>query len=281
MDARVGKSFKTWANCLSAPYDYALPIQKPLALMNQQAMAPVVLVTGGAKRVGAEIGRQLHAAGARLALHCRHSRDDADRLAAGFNALRADSALVLQADLLDGDSLPALVEAVVGHFGRLDGLVNNASSFFPTAIGQIGEAAWVDLIGSNLKAPLFLSQAAASWLQESGGAIVNIIDIHAERPLKGYPLYCAAKAGLLGLTRALALELAPRVRVNGVAPGPIEWPDDGQLAPAERDAIVAHTLLGRTGTPSDIARTVRFLLFDAPYITGQIVSVDGGRSAHL
>ena len=249
--------------------------------MNQQAMAPVVLVTGGAKRVGAEIARQLHAAGARLALHCRHSRDDADRLAADFNALRPDSALVLQADLLDGDSLSALVETVVGHFGRLDGLVNNASSFFPTAIGQIGEAAWVDLIGSNLKAPLFLAQAAAPWLQESGGAIVNIIDIHAERPLKGYPLYCAAKAGLLGLTRALALELAPRVRVNGVAPGPIEWPDDGQLAPAERDAIVAHTLLGRVGTPSDIARTVRFLLFDAPYITGQIIPVDGGRSAHL
>ena len=280
-EVRGGKSFKTWANYPSAPYDYALHIQKPQALMNQQAMAPAVIVTGGAKRVGAEIARQLHDAGARLALHCRHSRDDADRLAAGFNALRPDSALVLQADLLDGDSLPALVEAAVAHFGRLDGLVNNASSFFPTAIGKIDEAAWVDLIGSNLKAPLFLSQAAAPWLQESGGAIVNIIDIHAERPLKGYPLYCAAKAGLLGLTRALALELAPRVRVNGVAPGPIEWPDDGQLAPAERDAIVAHTLLGRVGTPSDIARTVRFLLFDAPYITGQIIPVDGGRSAHL
>jgi len=249
--------------------------------MNRQAVAPVVLVTGGAKRVGAEIARQLHAAGARVALHCRHSRLEADRLAAELNERRPASALVLHADLLDCASLPGLVEALVGHFGRLDGLVNNASSFFPTPIGQIDEAAWSDLVGSNLKAPLFLSQAAAPWLQESGGAIVNIVDIHAERPLKGYPLYCAAKAGLLGLTRALALELAPRVRVNGVAPGPIEWPDDGQLPLAEREAIVAHTLLGRVGEPSDIARTVRFLLFDAPYITGQIIPVDGGRSAHL
>jgi pteridine reductase len=167
------------------------------------------------------------------------------------------------------------------RFGRLDGLVNNASSFFPTALGQIDEAAWVDLMGSNLKAPLFLSQAAAPHLKATGGAIINIVDIHAERPLKGYPLYCAAKAGLLGLTRALAVELAPEVRVNGVAPGAIEWPDDGQFPAAERQAIVAHTLLGRIGRPSDIARTVRFLLFDAPYITGQIIPVDGGRSAHL
>lgn len=249
--------------------------------MNQQPMAPVILVTGAARRVGAEIARELHAAGARLALHFRSSRGDAEALAAGFNATRPGSAAIFQADLLDSGSLPGLVSAVVERFGRLDGLVNNASSFFPTALGQIDEAAWFDLMGSNLKAPLFLSQAVAPHLKATGGAIINIVDIHAERPLKGYPLYCAAKAGLLGLTRALALELAPEIRVNGVAPGAIEWPDDGQFPAAERQAIVAHTLLGRIGRPSDIARTVRFLLFDAPYITGQIIPVDGGRSAHL
>lgn len=249
--------------------------------MNSHSIAPVVLVTGGARRVGAEIARRLHAAGARVALHYRSSAANAEALAAGFNAERPDSALVLQADLLDTACLPGLVSAVLERFGRLDGLVNNASSFFPTALGDIDETAWADLIGSNLKAPLFLAQAAAPHLKASGGAIINIVDIHAERPLKGYPLYSTAKAGLLGLTRALALELAPRVRVNGVAPGAIEWPDDGQFSPSEREAIVRHTLLGRTGAPSDIARTAAFLLFDAPYITGQVIAVDGGRSAHL
>ncbi len=249
--------------------------------MNTPPIAPVVLVTGAARRVGAEIARHLHAAGARVALHYRRSAADAEALAAGFNAQRPGSAVVLQGDLLDMAVLPGMVSSVVARFGRLDGLVNNASSFFPTAMGQIDEGAWSDLIGSNLKAPLFLSQAAAPHLMASGGAIINIVDIHAERPLKGYPLYSAAKAGLLGLTRAMALELAPKVRVNGVAPGAIEWPDDGQFPPAEREAIVRHTLLGRTGAPSDIARTVLFLLFDAPYITGQVIAVDGGRSVNL
>lgn len=249
--------------------------------MIEKPMAPVVLVTGGARRVGAEIVRSLHAAGARVAVHYRSSRGEAEALVDALERLRPGSATALQADLLDSSGLPGLVAEVVERFGRLDGLVNNASSFFPTALGQIDEAAWLDLVGSNLKAPLFLSQAAAPYLKAVGGAIVNIVDIHAERPLKGYPLYCAAKAGLLGLTRALALELAPEVRVNGVAPGAIEWPDDGQFPSDERERIVAHTLLGRVGAPSDIARTVRFLLFDAPYVTGQILSVDGGRSAHL
>ncbi|MBL8457939.1 pteridine reductase [Zoogloea sp.] len=249
--------------------------------MNTPPIAPVVLVTGAARRVGAEIARHLHAAGARVALHYRRSAADAEALAAGFNAQRPGSAVVLQGDLLDMAVLPGMVSSVVARFGRLDGLVNNASSFFPTAMGEIDEGAWSDLIGSNLKAPLFLSQAAAPHLMASGGAIINIVDIHAERPLKGYPLYSAAKAGLLGLTRAMALELAPKVRVNGVAPGAIEWPDDGQFPPAEREAIVRHTLLGRTGAPSDIARTVLFLLFDAPYITGQVIAVDGGRSVNL
>ncbi|GAA5175306.1 pteridine reductase [Niveibacterium umoris] len=241
----------------------------------------VVLVTGAARRVGASIARTLHAAGCSVAIHHRGSLADAENLACELEALRAGSTLLLQADLLDAAALPALVARVVARFGRLDGLVNNASSFFPTAIGEIGEAAWADLTGTNLKAPLFLSQAAAPHLRAAGGAIVNIVDVHAERPLAGYPVYSAAKAGLQGLTRALAIELAPQVRVNGVAPGAIEWPEDGQFPPGEREAIVRHTLLKRTGSPQDIAGAVRFLLLEAPYVTGQILAVDGGRSAHL
>lgn len=248
--------------------------------MNTQD-TPVILITGAARRVGAEIARTLHAGGASVVLHYRSSAGEADALAATLNGLRADSAWTVQADLKDDGAPEALAAAVLRRHGRLDGLVNNASSFFPTPLGQIDAAAWTDLIGSNLKGPLFLSQATATALRESRGAIVNIVDIHAERPLRHYPLYCAAKAGLLGLTRALALELAPEVRVNGVSPGAIDWPEDGQFPPAEREAIIRHTLLGRPGSPADIARTVRFLMFDAPYITGQILAVDGGRSAHL
>lgn len=242
---------------------------------------PVILITGAARRIGAEIARSLHAGGATVVLHYRGSAAEAAALAEELNTGRPQSASTLCADLKEDGAPEALAAAALERHGRLDGLVNNASSFFPTPLGQIDTAAWTDLIGSNLKAPLFLSQAAAPALKERRGAIVNIVDIHAERPLRHYPLYCAAKAGLLGLTRALALELAPDVRVNGVSPGAIEWPEDGQFPPAEREAIVHHTLLGRTGTPADIARTVRFLMCDAPYITGQIVAVDGGRSAHL
>ncbi|KFB68313.1 MAG: putative 2,4-dienoyl-CoA reductase [Candidatus Accumulibacter vicinus] len=169
----------------------------------------------------------------------------------------------------------------VDRFGRLDALVNNASSFFPTPFGSIDQAAWDDLVGSNLKAPLFLTQAAAPHLLAARGAVVNITDIHAERPLAGYPLYCAAKAGLLGLTRALAIELGPLVRVNAVAPGPILWPEEGFFDSTTRAAIVAHTLLERAGCPQDIARAVHYLLEDATYVTGQVINVDGGRSAHL
>lgn len=249
--------------------------------MNDEAKTPVILVTGAARRVGAEIARVLHAAGATVALHYRHSADDAKALADELTRQRPGSAMTVAGDLKDDGVPEAVVGAVLERHGRLDALVNNASSFFATPIGRIDAAAWTDLVGSNLKGPLFLSQAAAPSLRERRGAIVNIVDIHAERPLRHYPLYCAAKAGLLGLTRALAIELAPDVRVNGVSPGAIEWPEDGQFPPQLRDEIVGHTLLGRTGSPGDIARTVRFLLFDAPYVTGQIIAVDGGRSAHL
>ncbi|MCF8149335.1 MAG: pteridine reductase [Burkholderiaceae bacterium] len=250
--------------------------------MSHDSTAPVVLVTGAARRIGAEIARGLHAAGACVAIHYRSSAAEAEALAATLNATRPNSAASFAADLLDTAALPQLVADVVARFGRLDALVNNASAFYATKVGAVDTAAWDDLIGSNLKAPLFLAQAAAPHLERSGGCIINITDVHAERPLKGYPLYCAAKAGLLGLTRALALELGPRVRVNAVAPGAIEWPQSqGDFSPSERAAIIDHTLLKSVGSPTDIARTVKFLVFDAPYITGQVINVDGGRTAYL
>lgn len=242
---------------------------------------PVILVTGAARRVGAEIARTLHAAGANVVLHYRNSREEAGQLALLLNQARPGSALAIAADLGDMAAITALVDQAVQHFGRLDGLVNNASSFFCTPVGRIDEAAWQSLMNSNLKAPVFLSQAAAPHLSKANGAIVNITDIHTGRPLKGYAIYTSAKAGLAALTRSLAIELAPQVRVNAVAPGAIIWPEDDSFNETERAAIVAHTPLQRTGAPEDIARTVKFLLFDAPFITGQIINVDGGRSIHI
>ena len=241
-----------------------------------------VLVTGAARRIGASIARTLHAAGANVVLHCHRSRAEAEQLREELSALRAGSCAVVQADLLDLAGLPALVEQSVQAFGRLDALVNNASSFYPTPFGGIGEGEWDDLVGSNLRAPLFLSQAAAPWLREARGAIVNLVDIHAERPLKDFVVYSIAKAGLAGLTRALALELGPEVRVNGVAPGAIVWPDgDQHFAPAEKGRITEQTPLKRIGSPEDVAGAVKYLLFDAPFVTGQILAVDGGRGIHL
>ena len=199
------------------------------------------LVTGAAKRVGRAIALELHTAGANLVVHYREAAAAAQALVDDMNAKRVGSAISLQADLLDGEACSTLVENSTAHFGRLDALVNNASSFFATPLGSIDESDWLDLIGSNLKAPLFLTQAAAPHLRQTRGAVVNITDIHAERPLAGYPLYCAAKAGLLGLTRALAVELAPEVRVNAVAPGPILWPDDA-VFDAEARERSAHRI---------------------------------------
>jgi pteridine reductase len=242
----------------------------------------VVLVTGAAKRVGRAIACELHEAGACVMVHYRSAAAEAEALVGQMNAKRAGSAACRQAELRDLAALSALVEGTVAHFGKLDALVNNASSFFATPLAAIDAAAWDDLVGSNLKAPLFLTQAAAPHLKATRGAIVNITDIHAERPLAGYPLYCAAKAGLLGLTRALAIELAPEVRVNAVAPGPILWPEDGYgFGSDARERIVGHTLLKHAGSPREVARVVRFLIDDASYVTGQVINVDGGRTAHL
>lgn len=242
----------------------------------------VVLITGGARRVGAAICRLLHADGADLMVHYRSSATEARALQAELNAVRPDSVALVQADLLNLANLPAVVHDTVQRFGRLDVLVNNASSFHPTPVGEITEDDWDDLVGTNLKLPLFLSQAAAPHLRKTEGCIVNIADIHAERPMKGYTVYSTAKGGLAALTRSLARELGPEIRVNAVAPGAILWPEDEAWSDAlARQRIVNTTLLKRTGEPDDVARTVRFLVQDAPYITGQIIAVDGGRSIHL
>ena len=242
----------------------------------------VALITGAARRVGAAIARELHAAGFNLMLHYRHSVDDARQLADELDAQRSGSIGLVQTELNNPAMLPPIIEHTLSTFGRLDALVNNASSFYPTAIGNISEKDWDELMGSNLKAPLFLAQAATPALRQQHGCIINIVDIHAERPLKGYPLYSVAKAGLAGLTRALACELGPEVRVNGIAPGPILWPEeDDHFNDLVRQRIISHTLLKRVGSPEDIARTARFLICDAPYLTGQILAVDGGRSVNL
>ena len=237
----------------------------------------VILVTGAARRIGAAIVTRLHENGARVAIHYRSSADDAEKLARRLNKIRADSAAPFQADLSQLDSLPSLVDAIIEWGGRLDGLVNNASSFYATKIGSITEQHWQELIGSNLKAPLFLSQAVADHLRASKGAIVNIVDIHAERPLKDHAVYGAAKAGLAMLTRSLAKDLAPDVRVNGVSPGAILWPENGMTEPV-KESILQQIPLNRAGDPEDIAGCVLFLLRDATYVTGQIIPVDGGRS---
>ncbi len=238
----------------------------------------VVLITGGAKRVGAAICRRLHGSGANLMLHYRASGGEARLLQAELNHARPNSVALIQADLLDTGKLPSLVDQTVHTFGRLDFLINNASSFFPTPVGEIGIDNWNDLIGTNLQAPLFLAQAAAPSLRKAGGAIVNIADIHADRPLKSYVVYSIAKAGLIGLTRSLARELAPEVRVNAVAPGPVLWPDDESFDELSRQRIISHTPLKREGTPDDIAGAVHYLLVDASYVTGQTLNVDGGRN---
>jgi len=237
----------------------------------------VALITGAARRIGAAIAMTLHRNGANIAVHYRKSSADAEALAERLNNERPDSAAMFQANLNDTGALPSLVEKVVAWHGTLDVLVNNASSFYPTPPGEITQAHWDDLLGSNLKAPLFLSQAALPALREAGGAIINLIDVHAQRPLRNHAVYGSAKAGLAMLTRSLAKDLAPEVRVNGVSPGAILWPENG-MDDATRETILKQVPLARPGRPEDIAGCVLYLVRDATYVTGQIIAVDGGRS---
>ena len=235
---------------------------------------PVALVTGAGRRVGARIARELHAAGMSVAVHCHRSREDAERLREAFEAARPGSSTVVAADLLESGAAEAVVAAAEERWGRLDVLVNNASSFYPTPVGEVTEAEWRDLVGSNLAAPFFLAQAAAPLLRAARGCIVNIADVYGHRPLAGHPVYSAAKAGLVMLTRALAVELGPEVRVNSISPGAVLWPENED---PERRRIIDAIALKRSGDPADIARAALFLVRDAPYVTGQDLAVDGGR----
>src|SRR5580658_3721425 len=238
-----------------------------------------VLITGGARRLGAAMAQALHAVGANVVIHHLTSTKDAASLVAALNATRESSAIAVQADLLDTTRLPQLVEATVGKFGRLDILINNASSFYPTPLGEITADRFDDLIGTNFRAPLFLAQAAAAPLRERRGLILNMVDIHGMKPLKNYPAYSAAKAALIMLTKSLARELAPEVRVNGIAPGPVLWPADADAT--LQAEVIGKTLLKRSGEPQDIGKAALYFATLAPYVTGQVLAVDGGRSQGL
>jgi pteridine reductase len=241
-----------------------------------------ILITGGAKRVGAAISRELHAHGANLMIHYNTSKQEAEALRAELNLQRPDSVSIVQGDLLNVAIAPKLVSETTKRFGQLDILINNASTYTPTEVGNINENDWHDLIGSNLKAPTFLSQAAAKDLKKNHGCIINITDMRIETPKKGYLVYSVAKAGLVTLTKSLAQELSPAVRVNAVAPGPVLWSDNNQeLDEAYRQGVIDQTLLKRLGDPTDIAKAVKFLAADAPFITGHVLAVDGGRSVNL
>jgi len=236
------------------------------------------LVTGGGRRIGAELVRALHAAGARVVIHCRHARAEAGALAQELERVRPHSTHVIAADLLDPAACARVVDTARDIWGRLDIVVNNASSFYPTPIGRIDGTAFDDLVGTNLRAPTFVAQAAAPALAEARGSIVNLADIHGMRPLRDHAVYCAAKAGLIMLTRSLARELAPDVRVNAIAPGSILWPEGpGGDDPGVRQSVLEATPLGRQGEPTDIAGALLYLVRDARFVTGQVLAVDGGR----
>jgi pteridine reductase len=245
--------------------------------MHENQSNRVALITGAARRIGAEIARLLHANGMRIILHYNSSSTEAQALANELNKQRADSVRIVSHNLLQTETLDIFTNEVIKQWGRLDVLVNNASTFYPTPLTEINTQQWDDLLGVNVKAPLFLSQACASHLTENKGCVINIVDIHADRPLKDYPIYCIAKAGLAMLTKSLARELAPAVRVNGVSPGAIMWPEVEAYEPLHEE-IINRTALKREGEPRNIADAVWFLVNSADYITGQIIAVDGGRT---
>jgi pteridine reductase len=237
---------------------------------------PVALITGASRRVGAVVARTLHGAGYDLALHYRHSSNEAKALADELERQRPHSTLLLQADLSDLTALPGLIDTLLAHFGRLDALINNASAFYATPLGSATPTQWDELFASNAQAPFFLTQAAIPALREARGGIVNMLDIYAERPLKGYTLYCMAKAALSAMTRSLALELGPDIRVNGIAPGAVMWPSEGKND-SEKQEMLSRTPLDRAGTPEDVASAILWLLRDAHYTTGHVIPIDGGR----
>lgn len=249
-------------------------------ILDRELKNKAALITGASQRLGAVTARFLHAAGANIIIHYRSSKTQALQLKHELLALRPDSASIAQADLLKTDSLAELVAFSYQQWNRLDILINNASSFYPTPVGSTTQKQWRDLMGSNLKAPYFLSQAAAAVLQKNRGCIVNIVDIHAHRPMAKHSVYNMAKAGLAMQVKTLAYELGPDIRVNGVAPGAILWPEN-EMADELKNDIVKRTYLKRQGCAEDIARTVLFLARDADYITGQIIAVDGGRELYL
>ncbi|MFC4528928.1 pteridine reductase [Dyella halodurans] len=245
--------------------------------MSPRHERPVALITGAGKRVGAVIARSLHGAGYDLALHYRRSAAEAELLASSLERQRSDSTCLVQTELADLDALPGMIERILTRYGRLDALINNASAFYPTPVGSATPTQWNELFASNAQAPFFLAQAALPALREARGAIVNLVDIYAERPLARHPLYCMAKAALAAMTRSLALDLGPDIRVNGVAPGAVMWPSDGKPYD-DQQAMLARTPLQRAGSPEDVAGAVLWLLRDAPFVTGQIIHVDGGRT---
>jgi pteridine reductase len=236
-----------------------------------------ILITGAAHRIGAHMTKTLHEQGANIVLHYRNSKTTAEVLQNELNTIRANSVFLVQGDLLKIETIDQIIQQAVAQAGQLDVLINNASSFYPTPVGSVSEQQWDDLIGTNMKAPFFLSQAAAPYLKKTRGCIVNIVDIHAERPLRQYPVYSMAKAGLVMMTRALACELGPEVRVNAIAPGAIMWPDN-DMDEDTQEKIISRTFLKRKGDPHDIAKTAVFLIREATYMSGQVLTVDGGRS---
>ena len=242
-----------------------------------KSVPKTVMITGAARRVGAELVQQLHHAGMNIILHFRSSSQAANALAEKLNTERDNSVKLIQADLKQYDKLGELIQQASNLYGGIDVLINNASSFYTTSMDEINDETWDDLIGVNLKAPLFLTKAIAPHLKSQHGCIINIVDIHADRPLKDYPLYCIAKAGLTMLTKSMARELAPEVRVNGISPGAIMWPEVKSYESMHED-IIQRTALKREGHPKDIADTALFLINHANYITGQIIAVDGGRT---
>ena len=239
----------------------------------------IAIVTGGAKRIGASISRRLHKANIDLIIHYKTSEKEAISLRDELNKQRKNSASLIKADLLDPKSYSKIINETIKIYGQLNFLINNASTYYPTNINQIDQLNWDNLIGSNLKAPLFLCKEAAPFLKKNNGSIINITDAHITKPKENYIIYSIAKAGLTNLTKSLAQELGPEIRVNAVAPGPVLWPENSnEFNNSYRKKVISQTMLKKVGEPDDVAKAVEFLLLNSNFITSHILNVDGGRS---